>query len=79
MHFLQENKGLPDNKVLSAELGKIEILKKYMKRVMPFVQATRDKMSEKGVQALSLTMEFDEAKVLKENATYLANTLDVSY
>lgn len=49
-----------------------------MKRVMPFVQATREKMDKLGKQALALTMEFDEAAVLKNSTSYLANSLDVS-
>lgn len=49
-----------------------------MKRVMPFVQATREKLEHLGPQALALTLEFDEAEVLKSNSIYLANTLDVS-
>lgn len=53
-------------------------LKKHMKRVMPFVQATREKIDQLGVKALALTLEFDEAIVLRNNSRYLANTLDVS-
>lgn len=49
-----------------------------MKRVMPFVQATREKVEQLGVKALALTLEFNEAEVLKDNSAYLANTLDVS-
>ncbi|CAG9832359.1 unnamed protein product [Diabrotica balteata] len=72
------NKGvLPDNKTLSVEFGKMNELKKYMKRVMPFVQATRDKIEQLGVKALALTLEFDEAAVLKTNSAYLAYTLDL--
>lgn len=55
-----------------------EELKKYMKRVMPFVQTTREKLEQLGARALALTLEFDEAEVLKNNSIYLANTLDVS-
>ncbi|XP_050503774.1 leucine--tRNA ligase, cytoplasmic [Diabrotica virgifera virgifera] len=76
-HF-QANKGvLPDNKTLSVEFGKMNELKKYMKRVMPFVQATREKIEQLGVKALALTLEFDEAAVLKTNSAYLAYTLDL--
>lgn len=49
-----------------------------MKRVMPFVQTTREKLEQLGAKALALTLEFDEAEVLKNNSIYLANTLDVS-
>ncbi|XP_056634645.1 leucine--tRNA ligase, cytoplasmic [Diorhabda sublineata] len=76
-HFEKKNGVLPDNKTLSAEFSKMGELKKYMKRVMPFVQATREKIEQFGVKALALTLEFDEAEVLKINSAYLANTLDL--
>jgi leucyl-tRNA synthetase len=44
---------------------------------MPFVQATREKVNQLGPKALALTLEFDEAQVLKDNSVYLANTLNV--
>lgn len=69
---------MPDNKTLSTEFASNNELKKYMKRVMPFVQATREKMEQLGPKALALTLEFDEADVLRSNSVYLANTLDVS-
>lgn len=56
----------------------MDVLKKHMKRVMPFVQAIREKVDQLGVKALALTLEFDEAEVLRNNSHYLANTLDVS-
>lgn len=68
---------MPDNKTLSSEFAAKEELKKYMKRVMPFVQTTREKLEKLGAKALALTLEFDEAQVLKNNSIYLANTLDV--
>jgi leucyl-tRNA synthetase len=68
---------LPDNKVLATEFGSKPELKKYAKRVMPFVQATREKVNQLGPKALALTLEFDEAQVLKDNSVYLANTLNV--
>lgn len=63
---------------MSSEFAAINELKKYMKRVMPFVQATREKMEQLGPKALALTLEFEEADVLRNNSIYLANTLDVS-
>lgn len=75
--FLQPN-GLPDNKTISTKLGQIEALKKYMKRVMPFVQATRENMDRVGAEALSVALLFDEAAVLRDNKQYLLSTLDVS-
>lgn len=64
--------------MLSVELSSKAELKKYLKRVMPFVQMVREKMDVHGLQALSLTLEFDEAQVLEQNKEYLENTLDVS-
>jgi leucyl-tRNA synthetase len=75
---LQQTGSLPDNKVISSELSKKPELKKYMKRVMPFTQATREKMNIVGVQALNLTLDFDEMDVLSKSIVYLKNTLDVS-
>ncbi|XP_045480160.1 leucine--tRNA ligase, cytoplasmic isoform X2 [Harmonia axyridis] len=75
--MFEEKKELPDNKSLSVEFAKKEELKKYMKRVMPFVQTTREKLQKLGPIALAKTLEFDEAEVLRNNSSYLANTLDV--
>ena len=69
---------LPDNKVLAAALGGKTELKKYMKRVMPFVQVVKEKMEVIGLNALNLTLDFDEKAVLEGNMEYLKNTLDVS-
>ncbi|GBP07012.1 Leucine--tRNA ligase, cytoplasmic [Eumeta japonica] len=75
---LNGTSGLPDNKSISTELSEIADLKKYMKRVMPFVQATRENMERIGLEALSVGLEFDEAAVLRENVQYLMNTLDLN-
>ena len=37
----QENNSVPENKIISAALAKEASLKKYMKRVMPFVQVVK--------------------------------------
>ncbi|XP_012229302.1 leucine--tRNA ligase, cytoplasmic [Linepithema humile] len=66
---------LPDNKVLATELGSKTELKKYMKRVMPFVQLVKEKMEVIGLSALNLTLDFDEKTVLEGNKNYLKSTL----
>ncbi|XP_071446745.1 leucine--tRNA ligase, cytoplasmic [Hetaerina americana] len=75
--MLDANKKLPENKILSSELNSKSELKKHTKKVMPFVQAVREKMDKVGVKALSLTLEFNEMNVLQMNRTYLTNTLDL--
>lgn len=76
--YLLQASGLPDNKAISVKLGGISELKKYMKRVMPFVQATRENVERVGTDALSVGLAFDEAAILNDNKSYLLNTLDVS-
>lgn len=66
---------LPDNKALSTTFaGKAE-LKKYMKRVMPFVQLVKEKVETVGLSALNLTLDFNEFDVLENNKEYLQSTL----
>lgn len=49
-----------------------------MKKVMPFVQATREKFQQLGTKAFAVTLEFDEAELLLNNSKYLAKSLGVS-
>jgi len=65
--------------VLAAKLGQKEELKKYMKKVMPFVQIIKQKVKTIGVNAMNLTLDFNELDVLEKNKEYLKNTLDVSH
>ena len=43
---------IPDNKDISQEMGKIPDLKKWMKKVMPFVAFTKERYKEVGMSAL---------------------------
>jgi leucyl-tRNA synthetase len=74
----------PDNKILSQKLAAMPELKKYMKKVMPFVAWTKERVTTQGMSALDLTLDFDEKQVLLDNTIYLTNTLvlegvDVKY
>ncbi|KAL3880632.1 hypothetical protein ACJMK2_032856 [Sinanodonta woodiana] len=70
-------KGFPDNKEIAQELKDKPVLKKYMKRVMPFVQIVKENFEKLGLAALNLTMEFDERDVIEKNMKYLVNTLEL--
>ncbi len=65
----------PDNKELSKKLMALPELKKWMKKVMPFVAWAKERVGDQGLSALDLTLEFDEKKVLEDNVTYLLSTL----
>lgn len=50
-----------------------------MKKVMPFVQAMKEKVQQLGITALKQNLAFDEYNVLNINLSYLKNTLEVNY
>jgi leucyl-tRNA synthetase len=68
----------PDNKTISVELGKKEELKKFQKKVMPFVAFLKEQVQKKGLNCLNQTLDFDELEVLKTNAKYLQATLQLN-
>uniref|UniRef100_A0A8C6QYE3 Leucine--tRNA ligase, cytoplasmic n=1 Tax=Nannospalax galili TaxID=1026970 RepID=A0A8C6QYE3_NANGA len=75
-HFEANSGKFPDNKVLASELGNLSELKKYMKKVMPFVAMIKENVEKKGPHVLDLQLEFDEQAVLMENIVYLTNSLE---
>uniref|UniRef100_A0A3P8TH61 Leucine--tRNA ligase, cytoplasmic n=1 Tax=Amphiprion percula TaxID=161767 RepID=A0A3P8TH61_AMPPE len=76
-HYKSNNGVLPDNKVIASELGALPELKKYMKRVMPFVAMIKENLEKNGPRVLDLELEFDERTVLMENLVYLTNSLEL--
>ncbi|CAG0882174.1 unnamed protein product [Darwinula stevensoni] len=72
-----EEKGFPDNKVILGILSQNEIVKPQMKKAMPFVQSTKDKVLSHGLKALNVTLDFDEKEVLLTNSIYLTSTLEL--
>ncbi|XP_051019877.1 leucine--tRNA ligase, cytoplasmic [Acomys russatus] len=78
-HFEANGGKLPDNKVIACELGNLPELKKYMKKVMPFVAMIKENMEKKGPRVLDLQLEFDEQAVLMENIVYLTNSLELEH
>nr|XP_021520665.1 leucine--tRNA ligase, cytoplasmic [Aotus nancymaae] len=78
-HFEANNGKLPDNKVIASELGSLPELKKYMKKVMPFVAMIKENLEKVGPRVLDLQLEFDEKAVLMENIVYLTNSLELEH
>uniref|UniRef100_W5MWP8 Leucine--tRNA ligase, cytoplasmic n=1 Tax=Lepisosteus oculatus TaxID=7918 RepID=W5MWP8_LEPOC len=76
-HYQANNGTLPENKVIASELSTLPELKKYMKRVMPFVAMVKENLEKNGARVLDLELEFDERAVLLENIVYLTNSLEL--
>ena len=68
---------LPDNKTLSSKMASIPGLKKYMKKVMPFVEARKQAFLVEGSCVFEEASPFDEREILNENFCYIINSLEL--
>jgi len=68
---------VPDNKAISQEMGKKPELKKFMKKVMPFVAFMKERVSTVGMSALDTSLPWDETAVLSSNLDYLLSSLEL--
>jgi len=75
--YVTSKPDLPENKLIAGALGKITELKKYMKKVMPFVDERKKMFARQGESVFCQTSEFDETAVLQDNIEYLTNTLEL--
>lgn len=66
---------LDDKKRLSCRLACIPELKKYMKRVMPFVEAKKQAYMDQGMSVFEQGSPFDEEEILRDNYSYIINSL----
>eukprot|EP00092_Neocalanus_flemingeri_P034373 GFUD01037380.1.p1 GENE.GFUD01037380.1~~GFUD01037380.1.p1 ORF type:complete len:1177 (+),score=448.54 GFUD01037380.1:84-3614(+) len=64
-----------DNKAVSLEMGKKTELKKFMKKVMPFVAFMKEKVAVSGLSSLDTSLPWDEMKVLSSNISYIVTSL----
>ncbi|XP_062909230.1 leucine--tRNA ligase, cytoplasmic isoform X1 [Mobula hypostoma] len=78
-HYETNGGQLPDNKIIASELKDLPELKKYMKKVMPFVAMIKENLEKNGPRVLDLELEFDERSVLMENIVYLTNSLELDH
>ena len=62
---------------MSQKLAQKPELKKFMKKVMPFVAWTKERVAQQGLSVLDLTLDFDEKSVLESNLDYLLNNLQL--
>jgi leucyl-tRNA synthetase len=75
--YESNNNSFPDNKVIAHEFKDKAELKKYMKKLMPFVQVVKENVEKQGLKAMALTSDIDEMEILNTSLPYLVNTLEM--
>ena len=75
--YNESDNSFPPNDVIFRTMKAVDELTPYQRKIMPFVQITKENVSAHKVDALGITLPFSEKAVLMENTKYLANTLEV--
>lgn len=75
--YNENNSTFPENKAIMAALKSDDSVKKYMKKLMPFVAYIKERVSKEGAGAMDLRVSFDEASVLMDNLAYLVKTIEL--
>ena len=75
--YSESDNSLPPNNEIFLALKALDELNPYIKKIMPFVQATKESISLHKADALGISLPFDESAVLSANKKYLASTLEV--
>ena len=66
-----------ENNEIAKKMKSNADVKKYMKKVMPYIQMVKERFEKIGIRALDLQSPFDEMKILNENLEYMAQTLEL--
>ena len=75
--YNESDNSFPPNDVIFHTMKTIDELAPHAKKIMPFVQITKENVSAHKVDALGITLPFSEKAVRMDNMKYLANTLEV--
>jgi len=75
--YTDNNNTFPENKEIMNSLKTDDTVKRYMKKLMPFVAHLKSRVATEGVSALDLTVSFDETSVLMDNLTFLLKSVEL--
>merc|ERR1712227_546764 len=74
---IDKNGQMYENKEIAARMKNEPEVKKYMKKVMPYIQMVKERYEQIGSRAIDLQSPFDEMNVLNENIGYVTSTLEL--
>jgi len=75
--YEENGNAFPESKAIMDALKTDDVVKKYMKKLMPFVAYVKEQVSKDGVAAMDLTVPFDETSILIDNLGYLVKAIEL--